>query len=674
MWKWFSQDEDGERMTCTTCGTHLTGRNVSSAIRHLSLHHQQYDTFVRTEAKRLPNKLNLLRLQKLLSKQQHQQSAAVRQVPTKRSYVTIEVVPAPTATRTRTQSVPSREGKDEKEQKELKDKRQEKFRHILVELVTSSAAVPAHVVDDAVFRKMVKFLDPDVRLPSRETLVRDVTRVTQQQVLRDMRDMVAQAARVSIAFAVCEKKTAAHHMLAVAAFFWHSASNQKTVLTLALRPVAADPDQIQSLLLQVLSEFAISSQQVLRLLPGPGCRLTSTSNAIVSPAAQSDSDLLHDDCPDVFLTLCEQPADECVTGEWGQKRMQCFVRLLDAVWKRVEKKCVLFEQSVQSASRVMRAMRGRLGLDDAGRCLTAGQVSRWVPLFAKMQHMVRSRQSVDRLCDEDGVEKVSEQDWRRLTQYDQLLSPFKLIRDQQTRHSSAGLSRVLPAVLFLTDHLTTVCADPDPDLRQVACDMLTDLRQQTQHLSDARVDDVYLMATAVDPAVHKLLTAAQVADAFAGLRALSSNFQCLVSDPAPSPDRSRSPDAHDELVDDFHKFVTQSHSLPPAGRLDGELRDFCQFVSENSVSVKTDPLQFWSSDPVAGQMPLLRRVALHLLSVPSHACHLEQVFVAAGQASAGRRHRISAEHLQAQVLLRTNRPFVRTFATDCEQDCEQVDE
>lgn len=635
------------------CGTQLTGRNVSSAIRHLSVHQSEYETFVRTEAKRLPNKLNKTRLQKLLSKETAIRAAGKRSADG--SYVTIQLVPAPAgsyaATRSGSITETTATATKERSAEEEKEFRQEKLRHYLVELVTTTS-VPAHVVDNAVFRKMVTFLDADVRLPSRETLVRDVSR-TQQQVLRDMRHMVTQADRVSVGVDRCTRKTVTHGLLAVVVYFWHAPANRPVVLTLALRGLAAGQD-VQSLLHSVLTEFGVRDQQVLRVLLGAGCKLS----------AETADPLAHDeDEEQVTLFLTEECESEtgaqwatCLSQAYHKRKVSCFVRLVDTVWKPVEKKSVVFEESVSAASRVLRGLKAAdvnalLGEDVV---ISERPVRRWLPLFGKMQRLVRGRVTVDRLCDEHGVQKLTEQDWRRLTQYDRLLSPFKLVREQQQNRES-GISRVLPAVHFLTQHLTALSADPDPDLRQLAADLLSALCSGSQSLTD---DPVYVTTTALDPAVHKLLTPEQVDAALAHLRSLAPEFESPDSDPTAGDLTGGAEE--DEEQNAFHKFVASAQSAPRS-RLDEEVRDYCQIVAANSVTSKTDALTFWSSDPAAERLPLLRRLALHLLCIPSHACDLEQVFVAAGQASQGRRHRISGPHLEAQVLLRTNRSFLTLF-------------
>ena len=250
VWSYFTCDP--EYSTCSLCSVRLKGRSVSAAIRHLSIHESAYEAFVHSEVKRLPNKLNRMRLEKLISKRSPAFTPATKgtttpvslpRTGTKRSvdgsYVTIQVVPAPaTPPQKQAPQPPAKRAtgsgsasQSNQEAKESVEHRSQRFRHILVEMVTTTS-VPAHLVDNEVFRKMVSFLDPRMPIPSRETLVREVAR-THRQVLQDMRLMLSQAERISVGIDVCERKTVTQGMLAVTAHFFRDATRSPATLTLS---------------------------------------------------------------------------------------------------------------------------------------------------------------------------------------------------------------------------------------------------------------------------------------------------------------------------------------------------------------------------------------------------------------------------------------------------------
>lgn len=270
VWSYFSFHEQQDRSVCNICSTHLKGRNVSSAIRHLSIHSEEYESFVRKEAKRVPSKLNRVRLHKLMVQKQATADPSNKRTADQ-SVVSMQSSYSP-AKRQHSESRANQVSRSLDS-----EARKHKLRTLLVELVTTTS-VPAHLVDNDTFRKIISFLDPCIEIPSRETLVRSVSR-TQDQVRSEMMAMLTAAHSLSIGIDVCTRKTVAQNMLCVTAYFFHMPDCRHVVLTLALKPLpATDPLTVRSVLDAVLADYNIRKKQVFRLITGSGCKMSHESD------------------------------------------------------------------------------------------------------------------------------------------------------------------------------------------------------------------------------------------------------------------------------------------------------------------------------------------------------------------------------------------------------------
>ena len=612
----------------------------------------------------------------------------------------------------------------------VQEKRRRKFRNMLTELLITSN-LNANMIDNDVFRKLIQFLDPNIHLPSRETLVRQMVE-TNRDVKQEMKDLLAAASKITIGADICEKKTVTQGMLAITAYFYNHDEQKRYILSLALKEL---PDAVDSLLIRqhldsCMREYQVSKKQLFRFMAGTGSKITNQDTDILADEGEQASVYLN-------VHFCEQNPEQCTPGCYantfrvlsGQtrcKKLSCFVNILDSIWKPYEKKSP-FDPSVAVASKLIHNLK-KAGtnvsyiLDDEGKAIKTPR--RWIPLFCKIQHLVRSQQTIDNLCHEYGLEKIPDLHWQRLKKYVTLLAPFKLIRDQQDTQTEATISRVIPAISFLDQHLSShvnlqlqhqfgnhhFIDHLDVDTHNTATEMLNLLRTKSAFFANPGVegfDEIYLAATCLDPAVHNILTQEQVNMAYNYLRQLSVDYKLPVSEEADSEDESlgnssqsreqeqpkeetpkptqskktvrpgrrgcrkgkltQNQVALDEDVNPFEDFLTQTvnQAVVPSTILDKELATYTQFVAKKLIGVKTGALEFWTTNSVAlNELPLLRKIALDILSVPSTAYDIENVFVTAGHACEGRKQRINAENLESQVLLRNNSPFLKIFADE----------
>lgn len=76
-----------------------------------------------------------------------------------------------------------------------------------------------------------------------------------------------------------------------------------------------------------------------------------------------------------------------------------------------------------------------------------------------------------------------------------------------------------------------------------------------------------------------------------------------------------------------------------------------KYLSEES---DLDAMQYWRSKAKSKEFPILSEVAWDVFSVPATSAPIERVFSHAGIASSGRRSRINADLLNAELQMRLN--------------------
>ena len=91
---------------------------------------------------------------------------------------------------------------------------------------------------------------------------------------------------------------------------------------------------------------------------------------------------------------------------------------------------------------------------------------------------------------------------------------------------------------------------------------------------------------------------------------------------------------------------------PPGGlQLEQYLENVHAFPDEK------DPLEFWIENCEA--YPILSLVAVDILSIPCSSAPVEHVFSTAGNATTGKRNRLTDQNLEHEVLIRKNKDYLR---------------
>lgn len=704
VWNYFEFNEEANQSKCNVCSTIIKGKAPANVIKHLGLHSTEYASFAREECRRAPTAVNKKRLSKLNEPGSLSGKGQKRMADA--SFTTDIVLESSSEShfaggKGMRRKFPSSKARDDLDGTDLMNlddegsllnssiagiessnlslsERRRKFKQILVEMVTTTS-VPAYIADNEVFRKLVTFLDPRMHILSRETLAREVQR-TYKSVKDEMRQLIAAAHRVTIGIDICEKKTVTCGMMGVTVYFYDEVLRRKMILTLGLKDLKsgdANPDEVKSVLDTVLKDYGVQKKHILRFMVGSGGKLNSTETEILADEEEGNEASIFlnvhfcDQNPEACGTECYANTFRLISNELQGKKMKCFITALDSVWKPFEKKSV-FDPSVAFASKLVQSLK-KVGaninylLDDDGKGIKVSK--RWVPMFAKIQHLVRSIDTINSICDEEKLDKIPEHHWTRLKKYVELLAPFKLIRDQQDTKTECTISRVIPAFIFLERHLTSLMQS-DVNVTEVfqsANHLHNELKSKLSYIFDTsnpNYDEIYITATFLDPSVHRLLTIDQINVAMNYLRNLFMELFSEEDSDDLGKDSCDDVVGGDDDVDAFEKFLnaTTSTKMQPSCKVDKELTEYTEFIQRKTIAPKTDPLDFWAVHEFALTCPTLRKLAFDILPTPSTANDIEHIFVAAGHASEGRRNRISSDNLESQVMLKMNAPFLTCFA------------
>ena len=86
-----------------------------------------------------------------------------------------------------------------------------------------------------------------------------------------------------------------------------------------------------------------------------------------------------------------------------------------------------------------------------------------------------------------------------------------------------------------------------------------------------------------------------------------------------------------------------------------ELNDYLQ-AKVSEVDLQLDPLVYWINR--LSRFPSLAKIACDLLAVPASTAPVERIFSTSGEATTGRRNRLTDENLEREVFLRQNKMYL----------------
>ena len=78
----------------------------------------------------------------------------------------------------------------------------------------------------------------------------------------------------------------------------------------------------------------------------------------------------------------------------------------------------------------------------------------------------------------------------------------------------------------------------------------------------------------------------------------------------------------------------------------------------HSVKQNDGPVEFWMKEEVLRNYPQLAVIVIDLLIIPGSSAPVERTFSTAGDASSGKRNRLTDRNLEREVLIRKNKRYL----------------
>lgn len=305
--------------------------------------------------------------------------------------------------------------------------------------------------------------------------------------------------------------------------------------------------------------------------------------------------------------------------------------------------------------------RSNLLFQRTGKRLVRPVRTRWLFAYYMLRRLIEVRSHIDAIIEEEQMDVgLSPNQWR---QAEMLCAFLKDFADEVTElegEKYVTVNRVIPSLMCLLQH----CQDFEKKqgFVQIASAVSLELRRRFSivlNSSDAKFQPIYAVSTLLDPSVRSLLSLNDYP-----LLLKSAKLEALrlmrQSNPAhgsgeessQSPEPEPSPSSTNKFQRLFSKLAEQEDQqkrtvnvcTAAEYELDGYLRMETAGIG--------DPIAFWLSHEHS--MPQMYALALDLFSVTATSAPIERVFSHAGIATHGRRNRLDAESLNAELLMKLN--------------------
>ena len=247
-----------------------------------------------------------------------------------------------------------------------------------------------------------------------------------------------------------------------------------------------------------------------------------------------------------------------------------------------------------------------------------------------------------------------------------LLQPFAQYTSLISGEEYTTVSGVLPIIMELNLHLEELKQTVDsPELSGTASQLQSDLQRRLKKLTDRGdldYESLFLVSMMLDPRYKVLLNPTQAESAKNHILKMlknnsdaSSSSSSAASFPVHLDEGSEPPKKHFHHLSKVLEARLKEGRTPksPLGEL--ELAQYLQAI--HSYSEDYDPLDFWINE--MKMYPLLSSLAFDILSIPASSAPIERVFSTAGEATSGKRNRLTDKNLvECEVLLCKNKEYL----------------
>jgi hypothetical protein len=372
--------------------------------------------------------------------------------------------------------------------------------------------------------------------------------------------------------------------------------------------------------------------------------------------------------PNLEAELDEFDAEEAHFVEFGRdKRLPCFAHSLVCALKASIEKSPIYNTILNLATAVVTAftqsaLKSGLLFNLTGKRLIRPVRTRWLFAYYMLDRLLELRTHVDFIIENELLDVgLTPNQWRQAELLCMFLKDFANQVTELEGEKYVTLNRIIPALMDLLEHCKEF--EQQQGFTQIARVVANEMRRRFTYILDPsseKFQPIYAVATMLDPSVRPLLSLkdysslldAAKSDAIRIMRQANSSVgmdnQSLVES-EPSPSSTASSNKYQRL---FRQLATQeeqhTNSRSAISSVDNELRSYL-LMEQRKVS---DPVQFWMSQEQA--MPQMSQLALDVFSVTATSAPIERVFSHAGIATHGRRNRLEADSLNAELIMKMN--------------------
>ncbi|KAK3932992.1 E3 SUMO-protein ligase ZBED1 [Frankliniella fusca] len=382
--------------------------------------------------------------------------------------------------------------------------------------------------------------------------------------------------------------------------------------------------------------------------------------------------------PETEIPENEEDIDDPEDANQGDDEEEEFLPTsLKALLKKV-KRIVLFFRSSEVASNDLQAFQVEAGIPKNKALRLIQEVrTRWNSCYDMVSRFLHLSDFVSRVLFKVQREKSSKRkpppmlsadELEALTEVAALLKPLAVVTAEVSTKKTVSLSKVIP----LTAYLKTRASSYEPNTiigQNVKHTLLTQVEEKFDNIER---NPLYAAATLLDPRFKKVpfsspaaAKAAErevgrlVSDAIAKSRAneraayeaaQEEQVEPQRAQPVAASDHSGETDDPWSVIDEKVRLSNAVADRDRAGGLPIELR---QYLNRPPMDRKSNqnPLKAWKS--ISGEYPHVWKIAQRILSITATSVPCERLFSHAGIIGNQLRTRLSGEHLDMLVFLRS---------------------
>ena len=403
-----------------------------------------------------------------------------------------------------------------------------------------------------------------------------------------------------------------------------------------------------------------------------GC--SSTSEAQTGEVEELNESEANDeeDTPQKDVDDFENREDDHTIAFLSFKRMSCFahtLQLVVRVFDDVKAQKMVLRKVHKLVSKVNKSTKATEKLiSKAGKKLVADCPTRWSSTFLMLVRLVCVKTELSAVLEDLQWDNLPISYWKQIENMVDLLKPFAQYTQLVSTEETTTISMIIPVIIELQLHLEQMSHVTGIVL--VVSNMQRELERRFEYITNplaTNFDPLFVMCTYLNLGYRDVLNDDQVAAAKRNLvkliqpsshgeqqsREKSPDVESTTSEEPPSKKFKRLK----ELLSEKRKAKEDTIQNSSRSEENIELIKYSQQILDDSTAIDEDPFIFWQKNQKI--YPLISSVALDLLSIPPSTAPVERIFSTGGEATTGRRNRLTDFNLEREILIRQNKKYLQ---------------